>query len=81
VSRGGQGERPEPVEIAPEELSPEALRGVVEAYVTREGTDYGHRDIPLEEKVEDVMRQLRRGDARIVFDPESESVTLLAQER
>jgi len=81
VSRGGQGERPEPVEIAPEELSPEALRGVVEAYVTREGTDYGHRDIPLEEKFEDVMRQLRRGDARIVFDPESESVTLLAQER
>lgn len=72
---------PAPVEIAPEELSAEALRGVVEAFVSREGTDYGHRDIPFEEKVEEVFRQLRRGEARIVFDPESESVTLVPVER
>lgn len=74
-------ERPEPVELAPEELSAEALRGVVEDFVTREGTDYGHRDIPFEEKVDAVLRQIRRGEARIVFDPESESVTLLPVER
>jgi len=66
-----------PVEIPLEELSPAALRGVVEAFVNREGTDYGAVERSLEEKVADVMRQLKRGEARIVFDPESESVTLV----
>ena len=28
-------------------LSPEALQGVIEAFVTREGTDYGTQDVPL----------------------------------
>ena len=32
-------------------LSPEALRGVIEAFVTREGTDYGVQDVPLATKV------------------------------
>ena len=70
-------ERPDPVEIPLAELSPEALRGVVEAFVNREGTDYGAVERSLEEKVADVLRQLERGEARIVFDPETESVTIL----
>jgi len=32
-------------------LSPEALRGVIEDCVTREGTDYGLQEIPLATKV------------------------------
>jgi uncharacterized protein YheU (UPF0270 family) len=28
-------------------LSPDALRGVIEAFVTREGADYGVQDVPL----------------------------------
>ncbi|NNL67559.1 MAG: YheU family protein [Myxococcales bacterium] len=58
-------------------LSPDALRGVVEAFINREGTDYGRVERTLEEKVADVMDQLRSGEARIVFDPESESVTIV----
>ena len=27
-------------------LSPDALRGVIEAFVTREGTDYGAQEVP-----------------------------------
>ncbi|HEX7035003.1 MAG TPA: YheU family protein [Pseudomonadales bacterium] len=50
-------------------LSAEALRGVVEAFVLREGTDYGHRDYTLEQKRAAVMRSLVRGDAEIWFDP------------
>ena len=74
-----QLERDEPsrVEIPADALSPDALRGVVEAFVNREGTDYGAVERSLDEKVADVMRQLERGEARIVFDPESESVTLI----
>ncbi len=68
------------VEIAPADLAPDTLRRVVEAFITREGTDYGLVEKSLESKVADVMRQLERGEARIVFDPESESVDIVPRE-
>jgi len=69
--------RQEPVEIPCTELSVEALRGVVESYVLREGTDYGEQDITLEQKVAQVMSHLVRGKARVMFDPETETVTIV----
>lgn len=69
----------EPVEVPPDALSADALRGVVEAFVLREGTDYGPREWTLDEKVDQVLAQIRRGEARIVFDPATESVTLLTR--
>lgn len=57
------------VKIPTHILSPEALRGVVEAFVLREGTDYGHRDISLEEKCAAVERQIAAGEAEVCFDP------------
>jgi len=67
----------EPVEIDPALLTPAALQGVLEQFVLREGTDYGSVEASFEAKVADVRRQLERGEARIVFDPTTESVTLL----
>ena len=67
-----------PVEVPHAELSPEALRGVVEAFVLREGTDYGEREVPHEQKVAQVLRQLERGEARILFDPATGSVDIVA---
>ena len=66
-----------PVEVPYTELSADALRGVIEHFVLREGTEYGAKDFTLEQKVADVMRQLERGEAQIVFDPNTESVTLV----
>jgi uncharacterized protein YheU (UPF0270 family) len=70
-------ERPAPVAVPHTELSAEALRGVVESFVLREGTDYGAKDVSHEAKVVDVIRQLERGEARIMFDPLDASVTLV----
>jgi len=70
-------ERPQPVVVPHTELSVEALRGVVEAFVLREGTDYGERDVSHDDKVAEVMRQLERGEAQILFDPLDSSVTLV----
>ncbi len=67
---------PEPVIVPYTELSADALRGVLEAFVLREGTEYGEREFSLEEKVAHVLGQLRRGEARIVFDPESETIDI-----
>ena len=57
-------------------LSPDALRGVIEAFVTREGTDYGAQEVPLETKVMQVQQQLEAGTAVIVYDGETESCTI-----
>ncbi len=66
-----------PVEIPHTELAPETLRAVVESFVLREGTDYGAQDVPFERKVADVMRQLARREAVIIYDPGSDSVDIV----
>jgi uncharacterized protein YheU (UPF0270 family) len=76
---------PDPNESAPREsvlvpygeLAPDLLHAVVESYVLREGTDYGEREFSLEDKVAHVIKQLKRGEAHIVFDPESETVSII----
>ncbi|WP_347330937.1 YheU family protein [Marinimicrobium locisalis] len=65
--------------IPHEQLSDSALRGLMEEFITREGTDYGWEETSLERKVEQVRRQIEQGDVVIVFDPATESVTLLTQ--
>lgn len=70
------GDDAEPLEIPPDMLSADALRGVADAFVLREGTDYGAREFTHEEKVAQVLAALERGEARILFDPATESVTL-----
>lgn len=71
------GELQEPVEVPADALTPEALEGVLQSVVLREGTDYGDVELPFEEKVARLRAALDRGDARIVFDPVTESVTIL----
>ena len=51
------------------------LRAVVESFVLREGTDYGAQEVPFERKVADVLRQLERREAIIVYDPEPTAST------
>ncbi|MEM7605985.1 MAG: YheU family protein [Myxococcota bacterium] len=65
------------IEVPPERLSAEALLGVIDAFIAREGTDYGHGEYSLEDKRRDVRRQLDAGKVRIVFDPKSETVNLI----
>jgi len=65
------------VKIPYNKLSPEALHGVVEEFVTRDGTDYGEVEMPLGTKIAQVMAQLRSGNAVIVFDQETETCTIL----
>ena len=57
-------------------LSPETLQGVIEAFVTREGTNYGTQDVSLATKVLQVRQQLDTGAAVIVYDEGTESCTI-----
>ena len=69
-------EKQKPVLINYKEISEEALFGIIENYIQREGTDYGVVEISPEKKFENLKKQVIRGDVLILFDPESESVTL-----
>jgi hypothetical protein len=77
LNAGDQDERQPPIVVPHAELSPDALRGVIESFVLREGTDYGERDVAFDTKIAQVRRQLDEGEAEIVFDPESESIQIL----
>jgi len=56
------------VEIPYTALGADTLRALIEEFVTRSGTDYGAQEASFDRKIADIMRQLERGDVRIVFD-------------
>jgi hypothetical protein len=58
-------------------LTPEALHGVIEEFVSRAGTDYGRTEVPMETKVYQVKSMLEEGRAVLVFDDESQTTNIL----
>ena len=77
LERERRGTEIAPVRLAPDDLEPDTLRAVIESFVLREGTDYGAHETSLEDKVTQVLVQLRRGEAHITFDPATESVNVV----
>lgn len=71
---------PSPVEVPAEKLSADILQALIESFILREGTDYGVVEISLEKKVEAVRKQIQRQDVKIIFDFETESVTLVTRQ-
>ena len=68
------------MEIPYEKIPHELLINMIREFVMREGTDYTHRDITIEEKIEQVLKQIKRGQVVITFDAETESFTLRSKE-
>ena len=59
------------------ELSQEALLGVIDAFILREGTDYGHEEITIDQKRSRVLSMLQSGEAEIVFYQESDHIDIV----
>ena len=66
------------IKIPYKQLSPEALQGLIEQFVCRDGTDSGHIETPFEDKVAQVIKQLDSGVAVLVFDQVSESCDIIS---
>ncbi|MBU3055982.1 YheU family protein [Pseudomonas indica] len=60
-------------------LEADTLTRLLEDFVTREGTDNGD-DTPLETRVARARRALEKGQAVIVFDPDSQQCQLMLKE-
>jgi uncharacterized protein len=62
--------------IPVDRLSPEALQGVIEEFISREGTDYGEVDVSQETKFRQVKYKLENGSAILIFDDETETTNI-----
>lgn len=60
-----------------QQVDPTTLTNIIEAFVLREGTDYGDEEKSLAEKVADVRRQLATGEAILVWSELHETVNIL----
>ena len=57
-------------------LSAKALKGVIEEFISRSGTDYGAVEATLDTKFKQVKNQLKNGLAVLVFDDETETTNV-----
>lgn len=57
-------------------LEPETLNNLLEEFVSREGTDYGHQDYSLVQKVSHVEKRLKRNELVIVYDHETDTCNI-----
>ena len=71
---------PDWLEIPWQKLSPEALRGLLEELVTRDGTDYGEVEFSTEQKVEHLRAALEKNRAIIAFSPATESWSIVSRD-
>ncbi len=65
------------LKIPYDQLNPSTLHGVIKEFVTRDGTDYGENEVPLDTKISQVLGQLKSGKAVIVFDQATETCNIL----
>ena len=60
-------------------LKIDVLQALLEDYATRDGTDYGERELTTQEKVDRLQCQLGAGDLQILYDADSEQWDLVPQ--
>lgn len=58
-------------------LSQEALAGLIEEFVTRDGTDYGDNETPLEQRVAQVKTLLVSGQVVVLYTESTATANLV----
>ncbi|MEZ4870650.1 MAG: YheU family protein [Bdellovibrionales bacterium] len=70
-------EKEEFLEIPVDKLSADILDSIVEEFILREGTDYGHSEKSIEDKKTAVMSQIEKGVAKIVYSSLTQNTTIM----
>lgn len=58
----------EGIEVPYENINPDTLRNMVEEFVTREWSDLCDSGYTLDDKIEQVLQQLKEKKVKVVFD-------------
>ncbi len=67
----------EGIEIPYEQINSATLRRMIQEFVTRDGADWADVGCTLEDKVEQVLQQLRNKKVKVVFDLQSQTANLV----
>ena len=67
----------EGLDIPFEQIPPETLRRMIQEFVTRDGIDWADTGCTLDDKVEQVLQQLRSNRIKVVFDQTSQTANLV----
>ncbi len=68
----------EGLEIPYDQINIDTLRRMIQEFVTRDGADWADSGCALEDKVEQVLRQLKNKKVKVVFDPISQTANFVA---
>lgn len=68
----------EGIEVPYDQINPDTLRRMIQEFVTRDGADWADAGCTLEDKVEQVLQQLRSKKVKVVFDQTSQTANLIA---
>lgn len=68
------------IEVPWQQLSEETFNALMESFIVREGTDYGEFEMTMEQKQQQLMSQIKAGQAVIVFDEDSQTCNLLTKQ-
>ncbi len=64
-----------------EQLAADTLDALIEAFVLREGTEYGEQDVSLSDKVAQVKSQLHANQLVILYSELHESVDIITTQQ
>ncbi|MFZ4857570.1 MAG: YheU family protein [Desulfuromonadaceae bacterium] len=65
------------VDVPLDRINPETLRKMVEEFVTREWSDLSDADCTFEDKIIQVVQQLKDNKIKVVFDLTSETCNII----
>ena len=63
------------------DLTQDTLLNIIEGFVLREGTEYGESDVSLEDKVQQVLLQLKLGEVLLVYSELHETVNIIPKQQ
>jgi len=66
------------VDVPYDQIDPETLRNMIQEFVTRDGSDWGDPGGTLEDKVAQVLKQLKSKQVKVVFDLKSETANIVS---
>lgn len=66
------------VDVPYDQIDPGTLRNMIQEFVTRDGADWGDPGGTLEDKIAQVLKQLKNKQVKVVFDLKSETANIVS---
>jgi uncharacterized protein YheU (UPF0270 family) len=68
----------EGVDVPYDQIDPDTLRNMIQEFVTRDGADWGDYGGALEDKIAQILKQLKNKQVKVVFDLKSETANIVS---